>query len=256
MIGSVPLSMPSPADDSVSQSNINQNNNQGNVRQGGDGLVGLPPAFSGAALRVNPPSSSEPTFSANSLASQFPFSMTEQPRNLFNEQLLMIAQRQQLQRQMQGPQAPFAPLNMLSVNAPPPVPESFLFEMASRARADSFHSLINSPATSKMSDMSQEGQRGSTPIKDKESPAEHSTLPLLQNINPDFLQRSADPLLNLDRDDHEVSQITSGEQQQLEPTNTDSFLAERKRHASAPDKLPDSKTWSQFLPGKTLCSLW
>lgn len=253
-------SVSSAGDDPVSQSNINQNNNQGNVRQGGDGLVGLPPSFLGAHLRMNAPSSSEPSiFPAN----QFTFPGMDPQRHILNEQLMLMAQQQQLQRQMQGapPPTSFPTMPMLSINPPTSVvPDHFLLEMANRARADSMHSLMNSPATSRLSDLSQDDigrfvdmGRVITPHREKDNMAAHLLNAQQQVGTADLLmeaQRSSgNPFLRPDKEDHEVSLITSGQQHTEEDSNIN-FLAERKRHASAPEKLPDTKCWPQQEPGK------
>ncbi|XP_067941501.1 zinc finger protein 541-like [Watersipora subatra] len=225
-------------DDAASQSNVNQNNNQGNVRQGGDGLPVLPTSFISASTqyqRINAQSSSEPpTFPSNSLTNQFAFSPVDQQRHILSE--LMLTQQF---RQMQGsaPQAPFPPLPILSVN--PAHSEHFLLEMASRARSDSFHSHMNSPAASKLSEISHEVRVRTT---SKDNASAHSALTLLQNDSRDQ-QNLQDPFLQLDRDDREVSEITSGERPG-ENSGSESFLANRKRHASAPDKLPNTMAWA------------
>lgn len=257
--GQPALSITSPGGDSVSQSNINQNNNQGNVRQGGDGLLTTLPSLlttaQGLRTSTQAQSSSEPsTFPLNTLSSQFSFSSMDQL-------MLMAQQQQQLQRQLQGASAPagFPSLPMLSVNTPS-LADHVLLEMATRARADSFHSgiFLNSPATSKLSDVSQDC-RVTTPVKDRDS-ASHSLLSLQQHhvggeplLQPHQIKLS--PGVSqfthmLDQEDREVSRITSGEQTTTHDQTVEDFLAERKRHASAPDKLPCSKPWQGQLTGK------
>lgn len=242
------LSHSSTVDDTPSNSNLNQNNNQGNVRQGGGEVVGGLTQFIGGPLHINTLSSSEPTsFPPHPLTaatSQFQFSSADQQR-LLNEQIMMQHLQRQLQQQQAAAQTfPGLPPLLGSISHPPvSLPATsdanYLLDIAGRSRADSFHSgifLSNSPGTSKMSEASQD-TGVLTPIRDYRSDS-------MMMMHPDVEQRRPAPVLQSEpsREDQEVSSIISPK-----PLDTEQFLAQRKRHASAPEILPDSKSWQKQL---------
>jgi len=254
---SLSLSSPTSAGDSVSQSNVNQNNNQGNVRQGGDGT--LQPPYYGPALHLNTSSSSEPIPAFHSLTSQLHLGQQQQQQRFLTDQLLLLHQ-QHLQRQLPG--GVLGSMGGVGLN-PQPItfpnlgllPPDHLADM--RARADSFHSSIflNSPA-SKTSEISQE--RVVTPQRGREllaissssavSPHQHTETAMShQHTETAMSHQHTEAVMSHQQPDHndsEVSQINGGDnpllQSQPPEEQQEEEAAHKKRHASAPNDARNS----------------
>lgn len=267
-------------EDQHGNSNHNQNNNQGNVRQDGGNVVASLPPFIGAPLHIHTLSSSEPsTFPSHPLAasaaaaSQFStLGSLEQQQRMLNDQLMM-QQLRQLQQQQQAVAAQTAagftaglpPLltNPVGGGAVHPLmsgsntitADDYLRDLATRARTDSFPSssgifLSNSPGTSKMSEASQDHRQILTPnmlsttgggdfrgLTDNSGLLMHQQLGHLEQRRPSPVVMKTEPT----SEDHEVSMINLP--RPLE--ESEHFLAQRKRHASAPENLPVSQTWQR-----------
>ena len=261
-------------EDPHGNSNQNQNNNQGNVRQGGGEVVAALPPFIGGPLHINTLSSSEPSAFPSThplaAAAASPFSSLgslEQQQRMLSDQLVM----QQIHRQLQQQQAVAAQTAGYAAGLPPlltntatagtaqhnllgsnTLADDYLRDLATRARTDSLPSssglfLSNSPGTSKMSEASQDNHQVLTPhnmitstsgdyrgLSDGELLMQQQAH--IEQGRPSSLMMKSEPT----SEDHEVSMINLPR-----PEDSDHFLAQRKRHASAPENLPDSQTWQR-----------